>query len=188
MSGLHHRAPGVVDAVLTCDQVTAELIADGFHVSPVAMDVLVRCKGPSQIAVITDNVPLAGLPDGTYEMFGRKAVKEDGVSRMVGTTPDQDHTMAGSEWPMNANLQNLVHRVGVPFAQAIRMATLTPATIVDVDRHKGSIEPGKDADLVAIDEQFNVHWTMVKGEMRFEADAASFERGASIRMTDQALA
>jgi N-acetylglucosamine-6-phosphate deacetylase len=168
MSGLHHRAPGVVGGALTCDQVTAELVSDGFHVSPVAMDILVRCKGADKVAVITDNVPLAGLPDGVYEMFGRKVVKENGISRLAGTTPDQDHTMAGSEWPMNHNVFNLIDLVGVSLVDAIRMATLTPATIVDVDRSKGSIEPGKDADLVVIDEKMRVHLTMVRGEIVFE--------------------
>jgi len=174
MSGFHHRRPGVVGAVLTCDQVTGELIADGFHVSPPAMDILIRCKGVDKVAVITDNVPLAGLPDGTYEMFGRTVVKKDGISRVAGSTPGQDNTMAGSEWPLNGNIHNLVDLVGVRLVDAVRMATLTPAIIVDVDAHKGSIEPGKDADLVVIDEQVRVYLTMVRGQVVFQSglDAA----------------
>jgi len=174
MSGFHHRRPGVVGAVLTCDQVTGELIADGFHVSPPAMDILIRCKGVDKVAVITDNVPLAGLPDGTYEMFGRTVVKKDGISRVAGSTPGQDNTMAGSEWPLNGNIHNLVDLVGVRLVDAVRMATLTPAMIVDVDAHKGSIEPGKDADLVVIDEQVRVYLTMVRGQVVFQSglDAA----------------
>ncbi|HUT15425.1 MAG TPA: N-acetylglucosamine-6-phosphate deacetylase [Anaerolineae bacterium] len=174
MTGFHHRKPGIVGAVLTCDQVTSELIADRFHVSPPAMDILIRCKGVDKVAVITDNVPLAGLPDGTYEMFGRTIVKKDGVSRVAGSTPDQDNTMAGSEWPLNSNIHNLVDLVGVRLGDAVRMATLTPAMIVDVDAHKGSIEPGKDADLVVIDEQVRVYLTMVRGQVVFQSglDAA----------------
>ncbi|KPL20966.1 MAG: hypothetical protein AMJ93_10705, partial [Anaerolineae bacterium SM23_84] len=155
---------------LTCDQVTAELIADGFHVSAPAMDILIRCKGVDKVAVITDCTPLAGLPDGTYEMFGRTVIKKDGISRMAGSTPDQDHTMAGSEWPLNGNIYNLVNLVGVSLPDAIRMVTLTPATIIDVDDRKGSIEPGKDADLVVIDEKVQVYLAMVKGKIVFEAD------------------
>ncbi len=172
MTGFHHRRPGVVGGVLTCDQVTAELIGDSFHVSPTAMDVLIRCKGADKVALITDNVPLAGLPDGTYEMFGRQIIKKDGISRIAGSTPDQDNTMAGSEWPMNGNLHNLVSLVGVPLPSAIRMATLTPAKIIRMDTSKGSIEPGKDADLVAVDEQFNVFWAMVRGKVDFQAQQA----------------
>jgi len=169
MTGLHHRKPGVVGGVLTCDQVTGELIADGYHVSPVAMDILVRCKRADKVAVITDNVPLAGLPDGTYEMFGRRVVKKNGVSRLEGSTPDMNGTMAGSEWPLNHNIHNLVDLVGVSLPNAIRMATLTPATIVGIDADKGSIEPGKDADLVVIDEAIRVYLTMVRGRVVFQA-------------------
>ncbi|MCG2768419.1 MAG: N-acetylglucosamine-6-phosphate deacetylase [Anaerolineae bacterium] len=170
MTGFHHRRPGVVGGALTCDQVTAELIADGYHVSPVGMDILLRCKGIERVAVITDNVSLAGLPDGEYEMFGRQIVKQDGVSRLKGSTPGQDNTMAGSEWPMNHNLRVLTDQVGVSLKDAIRMATLTPATIIHSDDHKGSIEPGKDADIVVIDEQFNVYLTMVKGRIVYQQE------------------
>ncbi|UCC77787.1 MAG: N-acetylglucosamine-6-phosphate deacetylase [Anaerolineales bacterium] len=168
MTGFHHRRPGVVGGVLTCDQVTAELIADSFHVSPPAMDVLIRCKGIDRVAVITDSTPLAGLPDGTHEMFGRKVIKQDGISRIAGTTPDQDNTMAGSEWPLNGNIRNLVELVGVPLRDAIRMATLTPAKIIGLEGSKGSLEPGKDADLVVIDEQLTVYLTMVRGRVVYE--------------------
>jgi N-acetylglucosamine-6-phosphate deacetylase len=135
------------------------------------MDILLRCKGIDKVAVITDNLPLAGLPDGIYEgWFGRQIIKKDGISRFVGTTPDQDHTMVGSEWPINYNIHNLIKLVGVSLPDAIRMATLTPATIIDAQRYKGSLEPGKDADLVVIDEEIQVYLTMVKGRIVFERD------------------
>lgn len=169
MTGMHHRRPGVVGGVLTCDQVTAELIADGYHVSPVAMDVLVRCKGVDKVALISDNVPLAGMPDGAYEMFGRRIVKKDGISRLEGSTPGMDGTMAGSEWPLNRNIHNLIDLVGISLPNAIRMATLTPAMIISADGYKGSIEPGKDADLVVIDEKMQIYLTMVKGKVVFRA-------------------
>jgi len=169
MTGFHHRAPGVMGGVLTCDQVTAELIADGFHVSPPAMDVLIRCKGVDKVAVITDLTPVAGLPDGKYDFFGTSIVKEHGISRVEGSRPDQDHTMAGSEWPLNRDVYNLVDLVGLTLRDAIRMATLTPATVIGMQARKGSIEPGKDADLVVIDEKVNVYLTMVRGRIVFEA-------------------
>jgi N-acetylglucosamine-6-phosphate deacetylase len=170
MTGMHHRKPGVMGGVLTCDQVTAELIADGYHVSPVAMDVLIRCKGVDRVAVITDAVSLSGLPDGTYKMLGRTVVKQNGISRLAGTTAEQDNTMAGSEWPMNHNIHNLVSLVGLRLRDAIRMATLTPATIAGLQHTKGSIEPGKDADLVVIDDQVHVYMTLVRGNTVFQED------------------
>jgi N-acetylglucosamine-6-phosphate deacetylase len=169
MTGMHHRRPGVVGGVLTCDQVTAELIADGYHVSPVAMDVLIRCKGADKVALVSDNVPLAGLPDGVYEMFGRTVIKKDGISRLEGSTPGMDGTMAGSEWPLNHGIYNLIDLVGVSLPNAIRMATLTPATVIGADSYEGSIEPGKDADLVAIDEKMQIYLTMVRGQVVFKA-------------------
>jgi N-acetylglucosamine-6-phosphate deacetylase len=168
MTGFHHRKPGVVGGALTCDQVTAELIADGYHVSPVAMDMLIRCKGPENVALISDCTTTAGLPDGTYEIRGRTIVKQDGVSRLAGSHQGQDGTMAGSEWPMNHNIHTVIDQVGLTLRDAIRMATLTPATVIHVDSTKGSIEPGKDADLVVIDEQLGVYLTMVRGEIVFQ--------------------
>ncbi|MGQ9682448.1 MAG: N-acetylglucosamine-6-phosphate deacetylase [Anaerolineae bacterium] len=173
MTGLHHRRPNVVGGILTCDQVTAELIADGYHVSPPAMDILLRCKGYDKVAVITDCVPIAGLPDGTYEVSGMTVVKKDGIIRHSGADAERDNTMAGSEWPMNHNLRILTELVHVPLAAAIRMATLTPATIIDVNKRKGSIEPGKDADLVVIDQQLEVHMTMVRGKVVYQRPAVS---------------
>ena len=170
MTGLHHRKPGVVGGALTCDQVTGELIADGEHVSPVAMDVLVRCKGTDKICVITDNTAVAGLPDGEFELGGRKLVKKDGVTRFANSTANMDHTMAGSEWPINHGVFNLVKKVGVSLADAIKMASLNPARVIGMDKTKGSLEPGKDADIIVIDEGIKVHLTLVKGKVEYNRD------------------
>jgi N-acetylglucosamine-6-phosphate deacetylase len=167
MTGLHHRKPGVVGGALTCDQVTAELISDCEHVSPVAMDILIRCKGTDKVCIISDNTSVAGLPDGEYEMSGRKLTKKDGVTRYADSSPDMDHTMAGSEWPINYNVSNLIERVGVRCADAIKMATLNPARVIGIDNKKGSIEPGKDADLIVVDQNMNVYLTMVKGSILY---------------------
>ena len=168
MTGLHHRNPGVVGGALTCDQVTGELIADGVHVSPVAMDVLVRCKGTDKICVVTDNTAVAGLPDGEFELGGRKLVKKDGVTRFANSTADMDHTMAGSEWPINRGVRNLVREVGVSLADAIKMASLNPARVIGMDKSKGSLETGKDADIIVFDDDINVQLTFVKGKLEFD--------------------
>ena len=90
---------------LTCDEVTNEIISDGFHVSPVAIDVLLRCKGTEKVCIITDNTSVAGLPDGEYDLNGRQLVKKNGVTRFKDSTSEMDHTMAGSEWPINHNVR-----------------------------------------------------------------------------------
>jgi N-acetylglucosamine-6-phosphate deacetylase len=160
MTGMHHRRPGIVGGVLTCDQITAELIADGYHVHPVAMEVLIRCKGPARVALITDSSRYQGLPDGDY---GR-VTKKDGIVRQKGYDSTVDHTMAGSVWPLNKGVANVVRLVGMRLRDAVRMASLTPALIAGLAATKGSIEPGKDADLIAIDESIEVHWAMVGGK------------------------
>jgi len=168
MSGMHHRRPNIVGAVLTCDVVVGELIPDGFHVHPVAMDVLIRCKGFDKVCTVTDSTPLAGLPDGEYDWEGRKIVKKDGISRMDGYDEMQDGSIAGSEWPLNHDLWTLVDKVGLRLQDAVRMATLTPATTAGLARDIGSLEPGKCADLAVIDEKVNIYLTMVHGKVVYE--------------------
>ena len=167
MTPLHQRLPGVVGGALTCEQVTNEIISDGFHVSPVAIDILIRCKGADKVCVVTDNTSVAGLPDGEYQMWGVKLIKKDGITRYANSTSAEDHTMAGSEWPINHNVRTLVEKVNVPLADAIRMATLTPARVIGIDQRVGSIEPGKDANLIAIDEKVNVFLTLMRGEVLY---------------------
>ncbi len=170
MGLMHMRRPGVVGGALTCDQVTVELIADGVHNHPAVMEVLLRCKGPDKIAIITDMTYLAGMPDGEYESRkGLKVVKKGIVCRVAGSSEAQDYTIAGSACSMDHNLRFLVHKMRVPLATAVRMASLTPARIIGMADKKGSIEVGKDADLVVIDEQVHVQLTMVGGKVVYEA-------------------
>jgi len=171
MSGMHHRRPNIVGGVLTCDAVVGELIADGFHVHPVAMDVLIRCKGFDKVCTVTDSTPLAGLPDGEYHFRGRTVIKKNGISRMAGFDETQDGSMAGSEWPVNHDLWTLVDKVGVRLQDAVRMATLTPASTAGLAKDIGSLEPGKYADVAVIDERVNVYVTIVRGEIVYRAES-----------------
>ncbi len=170
MTGLHHRKPGVVGGALTCAQVTNEIISDGFHVSPVAMDILIRCKGTDNISIITDNTAVAGLPDGKYEMLGSTLVKIGGETRYLNSTSEMDHTLAGSEWPINHNVKTMVEKVGIGMSDAIKMASLVPARIAKLDHFIGSLEPGKDADIIVVDDKMNVFLTIVKGNIRFDPE------------------
>ena len=170
MTPLHQRRPGVLGGALTCGQVTNEIISDGYHVSPVAIDILLRCKGADQVCVITDNTSVAGLPDGEYEMAGAKMIKKDGVTRYQNSTDALDHTMAGSEWPMNHNVRVLIDRVNVSLPDALKMASLVPARVAGLDGRIGSLEPGKDANLIVVDDQMKVYHTFIKGELIYSAD------------------
>jgi N-acetylglucosamine-6-phosphate deacetylase len=166
MIPFHHRNTGVLGAVLTCDEVNAELIADCQHVFPVAMKVLYRCKGGERIHLVTDNTYWAGLPNGPYDWSeNRVVIKEDQRAYVKGGT------LAGSVASMNFDIANMIHRVGCSLADAVRMATINPARVIGVADRKGSLEVGKDADLTIIDADVNVYLTMVKGQIVYRSSA-----------------
>jgi N-acetylglucosamine-6-phosphate deacetylase len=127
------------------------------------MQVLLRCKGVERVHLVTDNTPWAGLPDGTYPDGARTIVKEAGRAYVAGGT------LIGSVAPMNVCVRNMVHLVGCSLAEAIHMASLNPARVICADDRKGSLTPGKDADLVVIDEEVNVAMTLVKGQEAYRA-------------------
>lgn len=157
--GFHHREPGVVGAVMTSDDVTAELIADTIHVHPGAMKVLLRCLGTDRVVLITDAMAGAGLADGMYELVGHAVTVKDGRATLA------DGTIAGSTATLNQCVRNVHQTVDVPLAEAVKMASLNPARAMGFADRLGSIGVGKDASLAVIDEQVNAYLTMVKGEI-----------------------
>ncbi len=166
MSGLHHRRPGVVGAVLTDDELTTELICDGVHLHPAAIDVALRCKGTDNVAMITD-MTLGGLPDGDYDNGTVHIEVRDNIARFKGVDPDADHAIVGSTRPILAGIRT-VTSLGYPLCEAVKMATLTPARIVGLDQEIGSIEVGKSADFAVFDDAFTPRMTMARGSILFE--------------------
>jgi N-acetylglucosamine-6-phosphate deacetylase len=120
---------------------------------------VVAARGPRAVAAITDAVAAAGLAEGTSHFVGRQVRLRDGAVRLA------DGTLAGSTLTLDAGVRNLVSLAGLSWSDAIRMATLTPATIVGIADRKGRIAPGMDADLVALDGQGHVHHTWVRGRL-----------------------
>lgn len=182
MTGLHHRRPGAVGAALTMDNVMCEMNADGHHVHPVAMDVAIRCKGLANICLISDMQAAAGLPDGEYDWSDRiidgeydwvgvRLVKRDGAVRLASIDPEVDGSISSSVWPVRHGVWNLVDKVGLPLKDALRLATLNPAVAVGIDDRIGSIERGKRADVVVIDEHVGLYAAMVAGRRLFIDDA-----------------
>jgi N-acetylglucosamine-6-phosphate deacetylase len=168
MTGMHHRRPNVVGGILTCDAVTTELIGDGVHVHPAALKVAVKCKGVDKIALITDQSWLAGVPDGRYERpDGPALIKKDGVCRMEGFEEGQDNTMLGSIHTIDHNVRNMVNVVGLSLQQVFQMTSSTPARIAGL-KNKGSLEVGKDADIVVLSRDLEVESTYVRGVKRFD--------------------
>ncbi len=161
LSAFNHRAPGAVGAILTSENVTAELIGDGFHIHPIGMKLLLKCLGKDRIVLITDAIKGAGLPDGTYEEFGLRIYVKDGKA----TTSEGG--LAGSVAFLNKCVKNMHELAGASVQDAICMATQNPAKVIGYGNKIGSISVGKEADMILFDESFNVKLTMVGGEILF---------------------
>ncbi len=161
MTPLAHRAPGVVTAALSSD-VSCELIGDTFHVSPAFYDILWKLKG-RKLCIITDCLPAGGLPFGEYTLGGQKIIYRDIVCRL------EDGTVAGSVLPLCKGVWNLYTNSQIPLWECVNCASLNPATTIGVEKTKGSLEVGKDADMIITDREFKVQKTMMKGSVKYEA-------------------
>jgi N-acetylglucosamine-6-phosphate deacetylase len=160
--GFHHREPGVLGAILASDWATAELIADTIHVHPGAMRILLRCLGTKRVVLITDAMAGAGLPDGAYDLVGHTVTVRNGRATLA------DGTLAGSTAKMNDCVRNLHRQLGIALPDAVRMASLNPACVLGLANRLGTLAVGKDASLTVIDEDVNVHLTMVKGQIAYQ--------------------
>ena len=164
MAGLDHRQPGTVGAALSLPEIQCELIADNIHVHPAVQKILVEVKGPQGVILITDAIRGAGLPDGEYTEAGRKVTIRDGAAHLA------NGTLAGSILTMNRALQNVIHASGRSLAEAWPMSSLNAARAIGVAASKGSLEVGKDADLVLLEDDFEVALTMVEGKFAWEKE------------------
>ncbi|MBI3959443.1 MAG: N-acetylglucosamine-6-phosphate deacetylase [Chloroflexi bacterium] len=159
MTGLHHRQPGVVGAVLTDDLVYAQLIADTIHVHPAAMAVLARCKGPDRLLLITDAIRATGMPAGEYELGGQPVFVREGQCRLA------DGTLAGSILTMESALQHFLATTAWPLERAWPVTSRTPAAALGIGNEYGSLAPGYRADLVVLDGALEVVATIVGGRL-----------------------
>ncbi len=158
MTGLHHREPGVVGAVLTNDQLKAELIVDGVHVHDQAVKLLDQLKNKEDIILITDAMRAKGLPAGHYDLGGQQ-VYSDG--QHVKT---RSGNLAGSILTLNNALKNYQEITQSSLKDILPMITENPAKLLGVFNRKGSIEIGKDADLVVLTPQLEIVTTYCNGE------------------------
>ena len=161
MTPLAHRAPGVVTAALNSDA-SCELIVDTFHVSPAFYDMLYTLKG-RKLVFITDCLPAGGLPYGEYTLGGAKIIYRDIVCRL------EDGTVAGSVLKLNKGVWNVYTNSNIPLNECVNGASLNPATTLGIADKKGSLEIGKDADIIITDAQFNIEKTIIKGEIKYES-------------------
>lgn len=145
MRPFHHRDPGPIGAAIAADGATVEVIADGVHLHPATVRFLVRALGPDRVALVTDAVPPAGLEEGGFRLGGEEARLEGGRI----TLPDG--TIAGSAATMDEVVRNVVNWGIAGLADAVRMASATPARVLGLSGCKGRIAAGYAADLVALD-------------------------------------
>ena len=145
MAALHHRSPGPIAWGLLRDDVTVDVIADGIHLDPFMLRLLLKLKGANGISLISDAIAAAGKGDGDYEIWGETISVKD------GRTANAHGSIAGSVISM-LDAVRLLHSLGVSFVDLARMASLNPARLLGVDRDCGSIEVGNRADLIALDQ------------------------------------
>lgn len=165
MTPLSHREPGTLGAVMTLPDISCELIADNIHVHPAAMRVLYAAKGRDRVVLITDAVRMAGFPDGEYALDERTVLMTDGAVRLP------DGTLAGSSLTFERGLRNFMAATGEPLENVWQTSSLNAARSIHVADRKGSLEIGKDADLVLVDADIHVHLTVAEGQIVYQAGA-----------------
>lgn len=168
MSGVHrknaYRHAGVIESAFLMDELTVEIIADGSHLPASLLKLIYKIKGPDRIALVTDSMRAAGMPEGKSILGsldkGQHVIVEDGVAKL----PDLS-AFAGSVATADRLIRNMINLADVPLHESIKMMTMTPATIMGLDKRKGSIVPGKDADIIIFNDNIDIQMTMVGGKL-----------------------
>src|SRR3569833_674266 len=162
------RHAGVIESAYLIDDMFVEIIADGVHLPEPLLKLIYKIKGAARTALITDAMRAAGMPPGEGILGslkdGIKVIVEDNVAKM----PDRS-AFAGSVATFDRLVRNMVKLPGVPLVEAVRMASETPANIMKIVDRKGTLETGKDADIVIFDENINISTTVAGGKIVDEA-------------------
>ena len=162
MSALAHRNPGVVGAALASENVSVEVIADTFHINPGLYSIVAKVKGDKMV-LITDCTRAGGMPDGEYDLGGQPIFLKGIECRLA------DGTIAGSVLKLNHAVRNVLANTTLPVNEVFKMASLNPATSIHCADRIGSLECGKDADIIIVDNDINVLRTIKKGRTIYEA-------------------
>ncbi|WP_371797821.1 N-acetylglucosamine-6-phosphate deacetylase [Streptomyces albidoflavus] len=159
MPPLGHRAPGPIAALLEDERVTVELINDGTHLHPAALELAFHRAGADRVAFITDAMDAAGFGDGRYLLGPLEVDVVDGVARLV-----EGGSIAGSTLTLDRAFRRAALVDKLPVDQIVRALSANPARLLGLDHRIGSLEPGKDADLVVLDEEFEVKGVLRRGD------------------------
>ncbi|GAA0720863.1 N-acetylglucosamine-6-phosphate deacetylase [Clostridium malenominatum] len=161
MTPLNHRKPGVVGAIFS-SKISCELIADKIHVHPGIFQMFVDIKGKEKVILITDSMRAGCMKDGISELGEQKVIVKDNSARL------EDGTLAGSILTLNKAVRNVLENTKLQLHEVIAMATLNPARVIHMDSKKGSIEVGKDADIIIFDDELNIKHTIIEGKTIFQ--------------------
>ena len=164
MTAFHHRDPGLVGAAMRFRDTYGEVICDGNHSTPAALNDYYTAKGRDYAIMITDALMVKGLPTGTKVLFGGNEIElyPDGSAHLTSTKG-----LAGSTLKVNEGLKVLVEKALVPFDAALNSCTLNPARLLQIDDRKGKLVTGHDADIVVLNDDYSVEMTYVKGQKAF---------------------
>ncbi|MEA4826696.1 MAG: N-acetylglucosamine-6-phosphate deacetylase [Clostridium sp.] len=161
MKGFHQHEPSIVGAALERD-IYCEMICDGRHLHPGTVKMLVKVKGVKKLIMITDSIMAAGLGDGVYDGFIKVIVK-DGDAKL------ESGSRAGSTLTAINALRNVIKFTNIDLVQAVRMISENPAKLLDIYDKKGSLEEGKDADMIIVDDNLDLKYTISEGKVTFKA-------------------
>lgn len=164
MRGLHHREPGTAGGALLLKELTVELIADGIHVHPKMIDLVFRLKDLDHAVLITDSMRAKWLPDGESELGGQKVFVSDGKATL------EDGTLAGSILKLNQGVKHVMKFANLTLPEVVKLVTMNPAKELGLHHRKGSIEAGKDADLVVLNEKYDPILTICRGGIAFKGE------------------
>lgn len=156
MRPFSHRDAGVIGAILTSPEITAELIADGVHVDETAMRLLLQAKGAGGVILVSDGISATGMPDGKYILGGFEVTVSGGVCRNV------EGKLAGSTLTLDRALRNIV-KLGASVKDAVQMLTLNPAKLLGIEHKKGALRANADADVVLLNEALEVTQVFTRG-------------------------
>lgn len=162
MRPLHHRDPGILGVVLSDERVKCEIICDGHHVHPGAIELMYRAKGPHGIVLISDAIEAAGLPDGDYTLDTQAVRLQDGKVNLL-----DGQTLAGSVLTMDQAYRHILSYLPITMVEASLMASTNPAESIGIGHKKGKIRVGMDADIVVLDQGLKVIRTVVEGRTVF---------------------
>lgn len=158
------RYAGAVESAFLIEEMNVEVIADNRHLPPSLLKLIYKIKGPDRIALVTDAMRGAGMPDGPsilgHREDGLEVIIEDGVAKL----PDRT-SFAGSVATTDRLVRVMINEADVPITEAVRMMTATPATIMGIYDRKGTLVKGKDADIVIFDDDIQVSTTIVNGRV-----------------------